>query len=57
MRTQIREDNWFNVTKGVTQSGMMYPLLFVLFIDSCMKKLRLGEEVTTVSYADDIGLV
>ena len=57
VRTQTREDNWFDVNSGVRQGGVISPLLFVLFMDRCMKNLRSGEGVITLAYADDIALV
>ena len=57
VRTQLRENNWFDVTEGVRQGGVISPLLFVLFMDRCMKRLRFGREVTTLAYADDIAIV
>lgn len=57
VRTPIREDNWFEVNAGVRQGGVISPLLFILFMDRCMKDLNLGEGIITLAYADDIALV
>lgn len=56
VRTQTREDNWLDVNMGVGQRGVISPLLFILFMDRCMKGLRLGG-VTTLAYGDGIVLV
>ncbi len=57
VRTQFGEENWLDVNTGVRQGGVISPLLFIHFMDKCMKELRLEEGVTTPAYTDDIELV
>ena len=58
VRTQQGEDNWFSVSTGVRQGGVISPLLFILYMDKIMKSLNNdADEIITLAYADDIALI
>ena len=51
------EGNWSEVRTGVRQGGVLSPLLFIIYMDKCLREVvqPAGEE--TFVYADDVAVV
>ena len=54
VKSQVQVSSWFNIDTGVRQEDVLSPLLFVFFMDKCMRDIGVGElgEETQV-YADE----
>ena len=50
------ESEWFRIGSGVRQGGVLSPLLFIIFMDSCLKEICTTDE-TTFAYADDVAVI
>lgn len=60
VRSTGGESDWFEVRSGVSQGGVISPLLFVLCMDRCMRKIGIMNEEElgiTLAYADDVAVV
>ena len=52
------EERWFEVRTGVRQGSVLSPLLFAVYLDSCLKRICVRDgEVHTLVYADDAAIV
>ena len=58
VRGKDMESDWFNIETGVRQGDVLAPLLFIIYMDDCIREVgvgELGEE--TLVYADDVAVV
>lgn len=52
------ESRWFEVKTGVRQGGVMSPLLFIIYMDKCLREICTNEaNEETFAYADDAAIV
>ncbi|XP_076067750.1 uncharacterized protein LOC143040554 [Oratosquilla oratoria] len=51
------DTTWFQVRTGVRQGGVISPLLFIIFMDRCMKEINHGNNTITLAYADDVAVI
>ena len=56
VRSPGNESRWFNIDTGVRQGDVLSPLLFVIFMDRCIRDLG-PYEGETLMYADDVAVV
>ena len=59
-RVKNRElvSEWFSIKTGVRQGGVLSPLLFIIYMDRCLKEVCILEEKEiTLAYADDVAVV
>jgi hypothetical protein len=52
------ESEWFEVRTGVRQGGVLSPLLFIIYMDKCLRDICGNDEQTeTLVYADDAAVI
>ena len=53
--TQGIESDWFEINSRVRQGDVLFPLLFIIFKEKCLRAIRTGvTNEKTVMYADDV---
>ena len=57
VRGRDMESEWFEVRTGVRQGGVISPLLFIIYMDRCMKEICDDDNEITFAYADDIAVI
>lgn len=57
VKLRNNDTNWFEIKTGVRQGGVLSPLLFIIFMDYCMKEIGRNYEEITLAYADDIAII
>ena len=58
VRNPGSESGWFEIMTGVKQGDVISPLLFILFVDKCMRTIGVGRyQEETMAYADDVAVV
>ena len=58
VRTQGIESDWFEIQSSDRQGDVLSPLLFIIFMDKCLKDIgpgMYGEE--TAMYSDDVAVI
>ena len=50
------ETDWFNIETGVRQGDGLSPLLFVIFMDKCIRDTNPRPEHEVLAYADDVAV-
>ena len=51
------ETDWFNIETGVRQGDGLSPLLFILFMDKCIRDTEPQEYQEILAYADDVAVI
>ena len=57
VKLKSNDTEWFEIKTGVRQGGVLSPLLFIIFMDYCMKEIGRNNEEITLAYADDIAII
>src|SRR5215469_12264781 len=57
VRTAHGMGDFFEGKAGVRQGGVLSPLLFILYMDKCLREMDMVEGVDVMMYADDVALV
>ena len=58
VRTQGIESDWFEIQSGVRRGDVLSPLLFIIFMDKCLRDIGPGTyREETIMYADDVAVI
>ena len=58
VKTCYENEDWFEIQSVVRQGSVLSPLLFILFMDQCMREQHLDQnEIADLMYADDHAMV
>lgn len=57
--SKLKSDDtpWFKIRSGIRQWGVLSPLLFIIFVDYCIKEIGRSSEEVPLAYADDRAIV
>ena len=51
------ETEWFSIDAGVRQGDGLSPLLFIIFMDKCIRETIPGQNQEVLAYADDVAVM
>ena len=57
VKLRDQDTEWFTIKTGVRQGGVISPLLFIIFMDRCMKEINENNDWKTFAYADDVAVI
>ena len=58
VKNQTQDSGWFNINMGVRQGDVLSPLLFISFVDKCMRNIGVGDPgEETMVFADYMAIV
>ena len=57
VRKEDVETDWFNIEAGVRQGDGLSPLLFIIFMDKCIRETNPQPDQQVLAYADDVAVI